>query len=263
MTSSGAQVGQRRADAGRQRRVGAARSPAPPGCAPTRPSARRRRRAARRARPTSPSGTSASVAARPRARRGVDLVDRRAAAGASAASQRRCRSPSRNSSATVPGPAGLVAGAEAGAVVAVEVLVEQQQVAPVRVGLELLDAAVHRPAAVLVRAGTSRVSRPAISSATSRRFSSRPEPVGHSTLKSVAVVAVQLEQRAQDHEVHREPHRPAPVRVAAEHAGVRLRRQVADLVVLAAPVELVRVVEVVARDRADAVRRRGTRPRRA
>ena len=36
------------------------------------------------------------------------------------------------------GPAGLVAGAEAGAVVAVEVLVEQQAVAPVRIVLELL-----------------------------------------------------------------------------------------------------------------------------
>src|SRR5262249_5017426 len=45
-------------------------------------------------------------------------------------------------------PAGLVAGAEAGAVVAVEGLVEQDQVAPVRVLLELPRAAVHRPPAV-------------------------------------------------------------------------------------------------------------------
>ena len=48
------------------------------------------------------------------------------------------------------GPAGLVAGAEPGAVVAVEVLVEEQQVPPVRIVLELLRAAVHRPAALLV-----------------------------------------------------------------------------------------------------------------
>ena len=34
------------------------------------------------------------------------------------------------------GPAGLMAGAEPGAVVAVEVFVEQDQVAPVRIGLE-------------------------------------------------------------------------------------------------------------------------------
>src|SRR5262245_44020124 len=48
------------------------------------------------------------------------------------------------------GPAGLVAGAEPGAVVAVEILIEQNVIAPVRVGLELLRAAVHRPPPVLV-----------------------------------------------------------------------------------------------------------------
>src|SRR6476620_3076227 len=37
------------------------------------------------------------------------------------------------------GPAGLVGGADASAGVAVEVLVEQQQVMPLGVGLELLD----------------------------------------------------------------------------------------------------------------------------
>src|SRR5438876_7276154 len=47
------------------------------------------------------------------------------------------------------GPARLVARADAGAVVAVEVLVEQNHVAPVRVALELLRVAVDRPAAVL------------------------------------------------------------------------------------------------------------------
>ena len=49
-----------------------------------------------------------------------------------------------------PGPAGLVARAKAGAVVAVEVLVEEDVVAPVRVVLELLRAAVDRPAALVV-----------------------------------------------------------------------------------------------------------------
>src|SRR5262245_54081894 len=44
------------------------------------------------------------------------------------------------------GPSRLVAGAQAGAVVSVEVLVEEHQVAPARILLELLDAAVDRPA---------------------------------------------------------------------------------------------------------------------
>src|SRR5436190_15518678 len=48
------------------------------------------------------------------------------------------------------GPSGLVAGADARAVVAVEMLVEQQVVAPVRIVLELLHAAENRALAVLV-----------------------------------------------------------------------------------------------------------------
>src|SRR4051794_17095336 len=47
-------------------------------------------------------------------------------------------------------PAGLVIRAESGTVVAVEVFVEQQQIAPVRILLELLRAAVDAPAARLV-----------------------------------------------------------------------------------------------------------------
>ena len=47
-------------------------------------------------------------------------------------------------------PAGLVAGPNARAVVAMEVLIEQQQITPVRILLELLRAAVDRPAAAAV-----------------------------------------------------------------------------------------------------------------
>ena len=49
-----------------------------------------------------------------------------------------------------PGPAGLVAGAQPGAVVAVEVLVEQEWSRQCGIGLELLRAAVDGPPAVLV-----------------------------------------------------------------------------------------------------------------
>ena len=83
-----------------------------------------------------------------------------------------------------PGPAGLMAGAEAGAVVAVEVLVEQDEIAPVRVFLELPRAAVDRPPAVLVAQEDAAPAGAQISSATWYRFICRPEPVGHSTVKS-------------------------------------------------------------------------------
>ena len=49
-----------------------------------------------------------------------------------------------------PRPTRLVAGADAGAVVAVEIFVEQQTVAPVGIFLEFLGAAEHRPPAGFV-----------------------------------------------------------------------------------------------------------------
>ena len=81
------------------------------------------------------------------------------------------------------GPARLVAGAEPGAVVAVEILVEQDVVAPVRIVLELLGAAVDRPPAAARRAGRSASAGRRSPCATSNRFISLPEPVGHSILK--------------------------------------------------------------------------------
>ena len=97
------------------------------------------------------------------------------------ASTRPKRSTSRRNQA---GPPGLVARAEARPVVPVEVLVEEDQVAPVRVVLELRRAAVHR---ALGRRSSRRnvpASRRVISSATSKRFIWWPDPVGHSTVKS-------------------------------------------------------------------------------
>src|SRR5580692_7573031 len=48
------------------------------------------------------------------------------------------------------GPAGLVTRTEAGAIVAVEILIEEQQVPPVRIALEKFGAAGNGAAAVFV-----------------------------------------------------------------------------------------------------------------
>src|SRR6516225_1756497 len=48
------------------------------------------------------------------------------------------------------GPAGLMAGTDAGSIVAVEVLVEQYRIVPVRILLELPRSPVDRPSAFLV-----------------------------------------------------------------------------------------------------------------
>src|SRR5262249_24636309 len=58
-----------------------------------------------------------------------------------------------------PRPAGLVRRSDAGAVVAVEVLEEENQVAPVWVGLELLRAAVDGPSTALVAQENAREAR--------------------------------------------------------------------------------------------------------
>ena len=81
------------------------------------------------------------------------------------------------------GPSGLVTGPEPGAVVAVKVLVEQNQVTPVWIILESGDAAVDRPLAGLVAEEGGRQPRES-SCATSNSVMWWPEPVGHCTLKS-------------------------------------------------------------------------------
>ena len=48
-------------------------------------------------------------------------------------------------------------------------------------------------------------------------------------LEIVAVVVMELLQRLDDQVVDREPDRPAPVRVAAEHARIRFARLVATV----------------------------------
>ena len=223
-------------------RVARARSPAPPGCAPRRPSARPRRRRGRKSQSTvlqPPAGEE---------HRGVELVDphpairstrgdraRSSRSGGWRPARRRCRRGSTRRTGSGRASAG-------------------------RPGT---SRARRRPAGGRPRrAGRSR-EPPAISSATSHRFSMSPGAGRALDLEVVAVVAVQVEQRAQDHEVHREPDRPAPVRVAAEHAAVGLGRQVADLVVLAVPVELVRVRRGGSARASGCRAGRGTRPRRA
>ena len=132
-----------------------------------------------------------------------------------------------------------------------------------RVVLELARAAEDRPPAVLRRAGRCCSSRRLSSSATSYRFIRLPEPVGHSIVNVVAVVAVVLQQRPDDQRVDRHPDRAAPVRVAAEHAAVGLGGQVGDAEFLAADIEHVRMLGVVASTGSGCRAGSGTRPRRA
>src|SRR5436190_8993455 len=110
------------------------------------------------------------------------------------------------------GPSRLVARAETGAIVAVEVLVEQQMVAPVRIGLKRLRAAEHRPPSILV-------ANEDVGNAPGNVFGDveqvHPAAGTGRALdgERVAVEQVELHQGADQQHVHRHPDRAAPVRV--------------------------------------------------
>ena len=75
-----------------------------------------------------------------------------------------------------------MAGPQAGTIVAVKVFVEQDMVAPVRIALKLLRAAIDRSSSLLVatenglQAGRNLLADP-------NKFIILPEPVGHSMRK--------------------------------------------------------------------------------
>src|SRR5215475_7910462 len=108
-----------------------------------------------------------------------------------------------------------MAGPEAGARLPVEVLVERDEVAPVRIALEGLHAAECRAAAVRPTQEDAREAA---------RELDRDVPEIHASARSrraldrqpLAQEPVELLERLDEEVVHREPDRPAPVRVAAE-----------------------------------------------
>src|SRR5712692_8522350 len=112
------------------------------------------------------------------------------------------------------GPAGLVAGAEACSVVAVKILIEQDQVLPERVVLKDFRRAVYGPAAV---AAAQENPGQAVRKLPGHfpEIHAAPGASGAFHFESVAEVVVEFLQGLDEQEVYREPHRPAPVGVAA------------------------------------------------
>ena len=139
-------------------------------------------------------------------------------------------------------------GTDAGSVVAVEVLVEEQVIPPERIVGELRRAAVERAAAALVAQEDSRQS---LGQPLRDLVERRPVPRSGRILHPEArpIVGVVVDERLDEERVDRHPDRAAPVRVSAEEATVRLGRQVSNLDLLAVDVEGIRVLEVVTRER--------------
>ena len=105
------------------------------------------------------------------------------------------------------GPTRLMARSEPLAGVAVKELVEEQEILPVRIGGRSARPIRDRRVAALVGAEKSRQPGRQLPRA-SRRFISRPEPVGHSHPQCVAIEMVVSLQRLDEEVVHRQPDRP-------------------------------------------------------
>src|SRR5262245_35072596 len=126
-----------------------------------------------------------------------------------------------------PRPARLVTGADARAVVPVEVLVEEDQVSPVWIAAELRGPAVYWPAAPVVPEEdpaqpaadlVGHLPQSHLTSGTRRTFD----------LEIVTVIGIHLPERLHDQGIDGHPDGTAPVRIAAEQARGRLRRLVVD-----------------------------------
>ena len=122
-----------------------------------------------------------------------------------------------------PGPAGLMAGAQAGSVVAVEVLVEQDADRAKADRSETSGSAEDRAAPVCVARERFRSSRCESSAATSQSVTYSPGAGRQLDLEVVAVVVMEVLQRFDHEVVEREPDRPAPVRVSAEQSRCAIR----------------------------------------
>src|SRR5271155_1790615 len=150
-------------------------------------------------------------------------------------------------------PASLVAGTDARAVVAVEILVEKDVVSPMRVSLEFLRAAKDRPAP---RAVPDKCSDEPFCQLLPDLEQCQVFPrAGRALhLEGVAVISTQPQEGEVEQEVHRHPDRPPPVGVSAEHPAVRVARKIGNAIFLAAKSENEGMVQVVARESANAMR---------
>jgi hypothetical protein len=123
------------------------------------------------------------------------------------------------SRSTRPVHPGLMARTYAGPEVSEEVFAEQHQVAPVRIFVEDGVAAVYGT----VASGVAREDADESFAELESDFKQRLEFSGSGgafNLELVAVVEIELMQRAEDHEVDREPNWSAPIGVAAKHFSI-------------------------------------------
>src|SRR5580704_11125878 len=144
------------------------------------------------------------------------------------------------------GPAGLMAGADASAIIAVKVFIEKNQVAPMGIALKNLGSSRDRAAAV-------RITQEDVNEAAGNFCGNLPKVAflggmcGALHFEILTVVVVELLKRFHQEIIHREPDGTAPVRIASENAGGRFRRLIGNAACIAVHVNFVGMVLVESR----------------
>src|ERR1700691_4718736 len=126
--------------------------------------------------------------------------------------------------------------AESRARIAMEIFVEQNQIAPMWIGLKYLAVAEHGPSALFGAQENVRQSPRKL-----RRNFPQSHPLARASRaidrERVAEIVMKFLQRFDKQKIHRKPYRSAPIGIAAECAGHALARLVADSIFRAARTE--------------------------
>src|SRR3974390_1458421 len=139
--------------------------------------------------------------------------------------------------------------AQPGAVIAVEVLVEQDVILPVGIFLEFFRASINGPPAIFIP--QKNLCQPAANLFRDLKQRHKVPRAGRALhLEIIAIERVHQQQPADDQAVDRHPDGAPPVGVAAEHAGIRFGRQVLDFVLVPGQVKDEGMVAMVLRERA-------------
>jgi hypothetical protein len=115
------------------------------------------------------------------------------------------------------GPARLMARSQSSAVIPMEVLVKQNAILPVRIGLEFIGPSIHWPPARLVTQED-----PCQPIGNFPRYLKQIHEIARASwalnLEVITVIKVVRQERAKQQSVHRHPDGTAPIGVSTEHA---------------------------------------------
>jgi hypothetical protein len=118
-------------------------------------------------------------------------------------------------------------GAEAGSAVAVEILVEENEVPPVGIVLELRHSAVYGAfTGAIAKEQTGQASRELLGDSLEAEEVTRARGALH--LEIISIIMMELLERLDEQIVNGKPDRPPPVRVSAEQSTSRLCGLVPD-----------------------------------